>query len=444
MNSLTEPRRFSNRILSNISTSWIVRPLMWLAVTIGGSAVVSAEDAVFADAARRLAEASFPGVSENAALQAEQSAIRAEVAPEDPEVEFEYLWPSATGERNRWSAGISQQIPDFRKMAASRKIIRAIDTLKIHKRMAADADAYFEAQTKLINLIGARRELILLQEIHANLDSLEIVYNRAWEKGEVTILDLNKIRIEHARASAANDEAEATVRALTAEIIALSGGVLSAGQLDRLIDYPMFPAFPYDHGCLPGEGEMAPVVMASSQYKVLEAETAVAYAKYNMASKERFPKLTLGYVHAYEDGNHFNGLSAGLTLPVYSRKSTEAAAAGECLALKVDNEIKKNEMIAGANSDCAKAHILERRLSMLGPAVENTNNVRLLKMALEGGEISLLEYLQETSYFVEAAREYNAARLEYALVLASLSRWTYNKQCGYVPFVGGNGDGVKL
>ena len=65
-------------------------------------------------------------------------------------------------------------------------------------------------------------------------------------------------------------------------------------------------------------------------------------------------------------------------------------------------------------------------------------------MALEGGEITLLEYLQETSYFVDAAREYNAARLEYALTLASLARWSYQEQGLGVTASGGYGDGVKL
>jgi hypothetical protein len=60
---------------------------------------------------------------------------------------------------------------------------------------------------------------------------------------------------------------------------------------------------------------------------------------------------------------------------------------------------------------------------MLGPAVENTNSIRLLKVALNGGEISLLEYLQEVSYFTEATHEYNVARQDYASTLASLSRY---------------------
>lgn len=189
---------------------------------------------------------------------------------------------------------------------------------------------------------------------------------------------------------------------------------------------------------------MEPVVRNSPQYRVMEAREKVALEKINLASKERFPKLTLGYVHAYEEGTHFNGLSAGLTLPVFSRGSSLDAVTAEGMAEMLGNEMKLREMVASANADCRRAHMLERQLAMLGPAVENTNNIRLLKMALEGGEITLLEYLQETSYFVDAAREYNAARLEYALTLASLARWSYQEQGLGVTASGGYGYGVKL
>lgn len=412
-----------------------------LTAMVGG---MSAAEPDFTDVALQLACHLNSGYGETASLIAGKNALKAEVVPEDPEVEFEYLWPSSAGVFNRWSAGISQELPDFRKMAATRRVIRAIDSLDLIQRQAIGAEALYEAEKKLIELIGARRELMMFQEIHENFDSLTVMYTRAWEKGEVTILDLNKIRIEHARASAANEEAEGTVAALTSEIVALSGGSISPEELAGLTDYPLFPMLASGHGCRPDDGIMEQVVLSSPQYKVLEAKEKVSREKLNLASKERFPKLTLGYVHSYEEGAHFNGLSAGLTLPVFSRKSSQYASAGEAVSEKAGNYLKLKEMIATANADCARAHTLERLLSKLGPAVENTDNIRLLKMALEGGEISLLEYLQETSYFIEAAREYNAARLEYALTQASLARWSHNQQDRDVVAPGGYGEGIKL
>lgn len=410
-----------------ISLTDRIRPFFVGSVALVMAGMMSATTPEYTEIASRLAPRLNGGQAESATLAAEKSELNAEVAPSDPEVDFEYLWPSSAGEANRWSAGISQELPDFRKMSATRRVIRAIDSLDIIQRRAAAAEATYEAEQRLINLIGARRELMMLQEIHENFDSLTVSYTRAWEKGEVTILDLNKIKIEHARASAADRDAQGKVAALTAEIVALSGGDISADELVSLVDYPMYHIPESGHGCRPEDGMMEKVVRDSPQFKVLAAQEKVAAEKSGLASKERFPKLTLGYVHAYEGGNHFNGLSAGLTLPVFSRKSSKLAAEAEEYAVKSGNMMKTQEMIATANADCARAHTLQRQLAMLGPAVENTNNIRLLKMALEGGEISLLEYLQETSYFVDAAREYNAARLEYALILASLARWSYEK-----------------
>lgn len=410
-----------------ISLTDRIRPFFVGSVALVMAGMMSATTPEYTEIASRLASHLNGGQTESATLAAEKLSLNAEVAPSDPEVDFEYLWPSSAGEANRWSAGISQELPDFRKMSATRRVIRAIDSLDIIQRRAAAAEATYEAEQRLINLIGARRELMMLQEIHENFDSLTVSYTRAWEKGEVTILDLNKIKIEHARASAADRDAQGKVAALTAEIVALSGGDISADELVSLVDYPMYHLPESGHGCRPEDGMMEKVVRDSPQFKVLAAQERVAAEKSGLASKERFPKLTLGYVHAYEDGNHFNGLSAGLTLPVFSRKSSRLAAEAEEYAVKTGNMMKTQEMIAMANADCARAHTLQRQLAMLGPAVENTNNTRLLKMALEGGEISLLEYLQETSYFVDAAREYNAARLEYALILASLARWSYEK-----------------
>ena len=376
-----------------------LRPFAFGMAAIATSFGVAASQPDFMTIASLLASRLDSGLAESAALAAERSAMKAEVAPSDPEVEFEYLWPSSAGEANRWSAGVSQELPDFRKMSATRRVARAIDSLDVIQRRAAESEALYEAEQRLISLIGARRELAMLQEIHENFDSLTVSYTRAGEKGEVTILDLNKIKIEHARASAADREAQGKVAALEAEIIALSGWEIADDQLSELIDYPMY-SFPVDdHGCRPEEGMMEPVVRKSARFRLLEAREKVASEKINLASKERFPKLSLGYV-------------------------SKVAAMAEETAMKMENTVKMNEMIASANADCARAHMLQRQLAMLGPAVENTNNFRLLKMALEGGEISLLEYLQETSSFVDAAREYNAARLEYALVLASLARWS--------------------
>ncbi len=397
----------------------------------------------FVKLAQRLASVN-PAIAVSAYnLQAEQNTLKADVAPTDPEVTFEYLWPGSAQATNRWSAGISQELPDFRKMNATKRAVQALDLQIAAEQTAALKDAIYEAEKKLIEYISAKKELALQTAIHENFDSLISSYTKAWERGEVTILDLNKIKIEHARAYAANQEAEGTLASLTSEIIALANGKITAAELEQLDDYPAFSgiiestnrtsdATCSDHNIQQQAGTgldnatlewLQQAVTQSPQYAVMSERLKVADEMLNLASKSRFPKFTIGYSHAYEDGIHFNGVSAGMTLPVYSRNAEKAAAENAMLATKSENDAKLIEMVAQVQADYAHALRLGSQLRMLGPAVENTNSIRLLKVALNGGEISLLEYLQEISYFTAATREYNATREDYAQTLASLSRY---------------------
>lgn len=412
--------------------SFYAKPLLTLSLVFSASGTMLMADTTFASVAGKLASANPEAIVSELTLIAAQSSLKAEVAPADPEVEFEYLWPSSAGELNRWSVGVSQEIPDFRKMRAAGKVVKAIDNQKRFDRQALEKEARYDAEQKLIRLIGAKRDLEMLRRIHDNFDSLTVTYNRAWEKGEVTILDLNKIKIEHARASSANSQAEGEVAALVSEIISLSNGTITEEELAMLSDYPAFVT-------IPETADVDAVVKSSAQYKAMEEQVKVADAKVGFASKSRFPQLSLGYSHAYEDGNHFNGISAGLTLPLFSRSSEKSAAMAERLSAGESTRRGLAEMVASVKGDMARGAVLRKQLKMLAPAVENTNNFRLLKLALEGGEISLLDYLQEVSYFVEAAREYNAARLDYALVGASLARY-FNGETDYL----GEAEGIEV
>ena len=364
----------------------------------------------------RLATASTAPDAVTWGVKAEKEALRAEIIPSDPEVEFEYLWPGKGGEANRWSAGISQELPNFAKNAATRKVIAALDSLESLRREAALTDARLDAENRLLAIIAARKDAELIRQLSEGFDKLEQTYRKAWEKGEVSILDLNKIRIEQARAAASLEEAEGTLRALVDETVAVSRGALTAAELEGLTDYPA--------RALQTIERYRELLACSPQIGVLDASSAVADLKLRLAGKERFPGLTLGYVHAFEEGSHFNGFSASLSLPVFSRNAVKATAHAELFSQTAENIAARASMEASLDSDYAKAQSLKRKLDRLGPVIDTTDNLRLLRVALDGGELSLLEYLQESNYFIEAIREYNAASYGYACALASLDRYS--------------------
>lgn len=378
---------------------------------------------VFDDMVGRIVSGDMGGLIQESDVKMEQMQLKAAVAPSDPEVEFEYLWPSAKGELNRWSVGVSQELPDFRKMGATSRLVDALEVQGDRSAEASKAKARLAAEMKLIEYIGARKELELLSYIHENFDSLIVSYTKAWERGEVNILDLNKIKIEHARAHAAQSAAHGNVEALAGEIIALSQPGLTRDELSLLTDYPSYAGIAGQLADIDLDGDVLEFIRRTPEYSEWESRSNTAKFRIDLASKGRFPRFSVGYQHAYEDGTHFNGVTLGMSLPVFSRGAESSEAYWTKMNVDWTWAQVCKELGASFRASVAKANALRHQLDMLGPAVENTNNIRLLKMALDGGEINLLEYLQETSYFTEAAREYNSARLEYVLTLASLVRY---------------------
>lgn len=385
-----------------------------------------AQQSEFNQIALKIAQANRSPQAAEWSVAGEQASIKSEVAPEDPEVNFAYIWPHDADVLDRWELEITQTLPDFRRRRSAGKVVSALEMQKLYQVQALEAENRYNAEIKLIELIGANKDCELMHSIHENFDSLSVVYRKAWNRGEVTILDLNKIKIEHARADAANLEAEGRYLALVQEIIALSNGTVTADQLLALSDYPLYLHESELTGLNRDMNQNETLLHRlahSPQFLMMESKLNAARAKVDFASKSRFPQFSLGYKHTYEDGMHFNDLLVGMTLPIWSRKQKKLSAQGEMFALQSENNQAIAEMVAGIKSDIIKAAALKHQLDALGPIVEQTDNVRLLRMALDGGEISLLDYLQEIGYFSEAIREYNAARLDYTLTVASLARY---------------------
>lgn len=370
----------------------------------------------FETLAEKLAGSSTAPEAAAWSIEAEQAEVKAEVITSDPEVEFEYLWPSVAGEKNRWSAGISQELPNFFRMKAAGRLRDALASVGNLRREAALSDARYEAETRLLAIVAAHKEAELLKSVSESYDRLIEVYRKGWEKGEINILDLNKIKIEQARAKGAYESADGRLKALIAEAAAFSRGTVTETDLQQLDEYPA--------RTLPSQDACMAMVESSPQARLLDASLSAAEQRIRLASTERVPGLTLGYSHAFEDGKHFNGLTAGLSLPLFSRKASKAAARAGMMATMADNVATLTSMKSALEADYNRAAALKRQIDRLGPVIDTTDNLRLLRLALDGGEILLLDYLQETNYFIEATEDYLSASYEYAVALASLYRYS--------------------
>ena len=350
--------------------------------------------------------------AELANLAAEVSEAKAANMLADPEVEGELLFPQGGG-KNRWSVGLTQGFDWPGAYKARGRMADATAELNGAKFDELLHEARYEARCSIIQLIAANKDAATLEEISASMDELQAKYKRAWEKGEATILDVNKLAVEAARARAAANAARTEVDRLMVETFnAVPEEERPAA--DSFAEYPLWKLEPYE--------EYLTEAMNCAHAKIIAGEDKLARAEADVTRAGRYPSFALGYHHAFEDGTHFNGLSLGIGLPIYSRGHANAAAKSRIMAAENTAKQLENELVAGLKADYVAALSLKDQLADMGPAVENADNLRLLRRAFDGGELSLLDYLREVNFFREALLEYNSLRSAYMLRLASLSR----------------------
>lgn len=380
-------------------------------------AVISAPVAL-ADNFSQLSQAILENNSEiKAEMQrgrADVEAVRAENALAQPEVEFEHMWNAGEGD-NRWSIGVSQSF-DWPGLYGARRALAADrEALATLNRQALELSTIEDIDEALINYIAATKRVEMLREVSGLLQRLETSVRNAFDHGESTILDVNKAVIESANTTARLLEAESRQADALASLRALGLDDSDAALMTRLetLEFPVSATRPDEdyYRAL----ERHPAILKS------EAEIRTARLEEQLSAKTRLPGFSLGYRHAFEDGKHFNGLSVGLELPVWSRRHSVEASKANTLAASFSKISTETALRAELSQKLAQSVLLREQIAALAPAVDGTNNMLLLEKAYKGGQMSLLDYLRECAYFLDARMQLLDLQSEYASVTAALN-----------------------
>lgn len=352
-------------------------------------------------------------VGASPAIQAQKEAFRAQILAskaentlDNPEIEFERLWNAGANGDNRWSAGVSQSFEWPGKYSARSKVVQAMAESNDIRMAELRTELTARVSKALIDYIEAARKAALLAEADSLLTSLQKATDKAYRHGESTILEVNRTAVEAAGISADYTEALSALSSRRADLEALGYNARTMPPLSCEIDFPR-------HELQPDESYIS-AALTSPTVKSAEAALKVAEAEANATRSGRYPGFSIGYRHAFEDGNHFNGISVGIELPLWRSGREMAAANADKMALSFQRQAAVTETTGRIRSLLNTVRGLNTRISLLAPPVENSNNQRLLLKAYQGGQISLLEYLRESAYFLEARLSLISLRAELA------------------------------
>ncbi|MDE6754109.1 MAG: TolC family protein [Muribaculaceae bacterium] len=328
--------------------------------------------------------------------EAEIAALKTIANLPDPGIEGEYL-VAPKDEDNRWGFGVNWELDWPGAYKARKNAGKAeAERLSLSNNVARN-NLLTEVRKLILDYILLNRQIALIKEIKQNADSVASLTQQAMKGGELTLLDINKIKIENSSLDIRLLTLEDAKKAVEKDLSVIAGKDCSSLLKD------MDCVFPATN--LPSPERMKE--LAARTPEILEAEAASRYAAASskVATMEGLPSLSIGYKHAFEDGMHFNGGALDISIPIFSNKGKRKAAKAAEMASNLKTEELRLASENNLHASIERLNALSKRIEAVAPLIEDTNPRQLLLNAYSQKVITLIDYLSETNYYMEAGLE---------------------------------------
>lgn len=332
----------------------------------------------------------------------------------DPELGGEYLWmPSDVDNRYAIELTWGLEWPGVyraRSREAASKMTAAEKAV-----FAQRAERLAEIKDLLLSYVHCQQRISLLKQLAANNDSIYRLAEHASKNGEMTVLDLNKVKLEYANIRGAISLVEGEETEVKGNLSKLFGGDCNPllSQMDCVFPQISLPT----QEDLSRIGEISPSVQAAMA-DIQTAENARKTAK-----MEALPSISFGYKHAFEDGMHFNGALFGISIPIFSSRGKQKAAKAEIENTRYKAQAAAMEIESEAQTLLNRLIILKRQIEEVAPIVESVDYNDTLLKAYKGGAITLVDYISDRNYFTNAAIELVSLRYSAAQVQTLLQKY---------------------
>ena len=335
---------------------------------------------------------------------------RTGLAPSDPEVSGGYLFGNPQ-KGNRKDIAIRQEF-DFPSVYADR------NKLSETERKSATYLYQMQRQQVLLEAKCLCNSMIYYNALEKvcrkRLNAAERIYNsyeQMLSQGTAGALEYNKAAAAYASAKLDYDTHIAERDRISAELSRLSGGE------NVSFDYDEFPEV------------VIPADFEGWWYSVSENHPALLYAgseslhgeqQVRLAGSSALPKLSVGYMGEFVPGEPFQGVTAGISIPLWENKGKVKAARASAAAAKAAELETRASCENHFRALYARANALQSSVGIYTEALLSSSSDDLLLKAYDSGEISLLTYIQESNYIYSAQEQRLDALLDLADTVAEL------------------------
>jgi outer membrane protein TolC len=345
---------------------------------------------------------------------AEKIGNKTGLVPQNPEVEFNYLWGNPSDMGNRTDFSIMQSF-DF-PTAYSYK--NQISNLKNEQ-----AELEYQKQRKEI-LLQTRLvciELIYLNALKSalndrlkNATQIGNAYKSKFNMGDASILEYNKAQVNLLNITKEAETNEIERKALLSELERLNGGVAIGFNESVFVQPTITPDF---------EQWYAQCEQGNLVLQWIKQEIGVSQKQQQLSTAQSLPKFNAGYMSENVVGQKFQGISVGVSIPLWENKNTVKYAKAKTIAIQSMEADAKLQFYNQMKSLHSKVVSLQSSVTDYRKSLDAYNNASLLQKALDKGEISLSEYIFELSLYYESTNKLLEMEQNQSKAFAELNRY---------------------
>ena len=346
--------------------------------------------------------------------EARKQEYKTGLTPYDPLVEYDYLFGSPADAGNQRDFSITQRL-DFPTTYKQKRVLS--------KQQASQADLQHEVVRQEV-LLNAR--LLVLELIHLNkrsavlqqreLKTAQLVqdYQKKLDKGDVIVLDVNKARLQ-----LLNIQNELALNQNERQAILTRLAELNGGATIEVSD-TSYPAPPV----IPGFETLDSLIEANDPLvKTYEGEKVIMEQQIAVQKALNLPKIETGYHAQGILGQSYKGVHAGVTIPLWENKNrVRAAQAGLDYARSNEETLRLEHRLENKRLYDQLA-VRTKAMRDYNALVATLNNTALLEKALRLGQITVIQYFQDESYYFSTYDRYLELEAEYHKTLAQLFKF---------------------
>lgn len=380
------------------------------------------------DAILRQVEANNRQLQANAqTVRAQKLENRASNNLADPTLSYAHLWDSDDKNITVGELVIAQSF-DFPSLYVSRARLNRLKGQSLDAQSnALRQQILLQAQEACLDIIHLSRRQQLLDERLKNAEELAAFYQRRLETGDASSLETNKINLELLNV---RTEARLNRTALDSklkELTALNGNqslvpgrpmpdgpAAATAQNLGLTDYPSVP-LPADFGPLCEE-----LLASDPTLLSLQSESLAAQKQLSVSRQGWLPGLEVGYRRNTESRHPLNGIVVGFSFPIFQNQGKVKAARSQALSIDYQKENARLSASTALWQLYDEACNLHASMQEYAETFGRQQDLKLLRQALEGGQISMIEYFVEVSALYQSQANLLQLENQYQKVMARI------------------------